>query len=65
MTNQSMVDPETITRDLKREWFSLQELMSYLESQQSIGAKEYSYCQLKLKETVQRLERIERALNAT
>ena len=60
-----MVDPETVKHDLKREWLTLHELMSYLEHRSSIGAEEYSYCQLKLRETVRRLERIERALSTT
>ena len=58
-----MVDPETMKRDLKKEWDNLQELVSCLEHQTAIGAKEYSYCQLKLRETVRRLEQIERALS--
>ena len=57
-----MMHLEAMKSDLKREWFTLQGLMNYLEYQHSIGATEDHDCQLKLQKTVRRLERLERAL---
>ena len=49
-----------LTTNLKAQVFKLQDLMSYLEERQELGAREYEYCQSRLRDVLEHLKRLER-----
>ncbi len=48
--------------EIRLEMDHLQQLLSYLEDRETLGAKEYLFCQARLHETVKRLKKVEHIL---
>ena len=55
-----MSQQETIKDDLRKQLSELQGLLTCLEEQRNLSAREFLYCQAKLHESVQELKRLER-----
>lgn len=50
----------TLTTSLKAQVAKLQDLMGYLEDRHELGAREYQYCQARLRDVLDHLKRLER-----
>jgi hypothetical protein len=49
-----------LTGSLKAQVIKLQDLMGYLEERHEFGAREYEYCQSRLRDVLEHLKRLER-----
>ena len=57
-----MADVE-IKNGIRIELLTLEELLKYLEERGELGAREFLYCQSKLRDVVKNLKRLERVTN--